>query len=81
MYHNQIVIASAMKETPRRVKLTGSNPVDKFLFFSDATYIAPSVIGIDRSDGDCCTRVASVTGGGSGGGNGIGGLEDEPMRA
>jgi hypothetical protein len=39
-----------MKEIPRSAKLTGSNPVDKFLFFSDATYIAPSVIGITTEE-------------------------------
>ena len=32
-----------------------------------------------RSDDGVCARVASVAGGGSGGGNGIGGSEDEPM--
>ena len=39
-----------MKEIPRSNKLTVSNPVDKFLFFSDATYIAPSVIGITTEE-------------------------------
>ena len=40
-----------------------------------------SVIAMVRDDDEVCARMASVAGGGSGGGNGIGGLEDEPMRA
>lgn len=42
---------------------------------------ARNVVGMLRfADDDVCARVTSVAGGGSGGGNGVGGLEDAPSR-
>jgi len=53
---------------------------------SDATEVdvaleaARSVIGMELADGGVCARVASVAGGGCGGGKGVGGSACEPTR-